>query len=63
MTAAERAPSRATTISDEWPRSFQKTYGDQEARDKYLLGAAGVAVIAALSIACQRRLSEPAEAD
>jgi hypothetical protein len=63
MKAAERAASRATAISDEWPRSFQETHGDQEARDKFLLGAAGVAVVAALSIACQRRLSEPAEAD
>lgn len=36
---------------------------DPEARDKLLLGAAGFAVIAALGIACQRRLNETVEAD
>jgi hypothetical protein len=40
--------------------AVQETISDQEARDKILLGAAGVAVVAALSIACQRRLSEKA---
>lgn len=61
MKAAERTASRATAISDEWARPFKETVGNQEARDKFLLGAAGVAVIAVLSIASQRRLSEPAE--
>jgi hypothetical protein len=63
MTAAERAASRAQITTDEWMRSSQETAGGQEARDKFLLGAAGVAVVAALGIACQRRLSEPAGAD
>ena len=40
-----------------------ETDDSQDARDKFLLGAAGVAVAAALGIACQRRLSEPADAD
>jgi hypothetical protein len=44
-------------------RPIQETAVSQEARDKFLIGAAGVAVVAALSIACQRRLSEPGDAD
>jgi hypothetical protein len=63
MRAAEQAASRATAISDEWTRPLQEVVGNEEARDKFLLGAAGVAVIAALSIACQRRFSEPAGSD
>jgi hypothetical protein len=63
MTAAERVASRATATADEWMRSIQETADSQVARDKFLLGAAGVAVAAALGIACQRRLSEPADAD
>ena len=59
---AERAASRAVAITDEWMRPIQETAGSQEARDKFLLGAAGVAVVAALGIACQRRLSEPPDA-
>ena len=41
---AERAASRAAAITDEWMRPIQETAGSQEARDKFLLGAAGVAV-------------------
>jgi hypothetical protein len=63
MKAVERAVSRASAASDEWTRPVQEAVGNQESRDKFLLGAAGVAVIAALSIACQRRLSEPTQAD
>ena len=64
MTAAERAASRAAATTNEWMmRPIQEAAGSQEARDKFLLGAAGVAVVAALGIACQRRLSEPADAD
>ena len=63
MKAVERAVSRATPASDEWTRPLQEAVGNQESRDKILLGAAGVAVIAALGIAYQRRSSEPAEAD
>jgi hypothetical protein len=58
MMVAE-APSRVAATTDEWRRPIQETAFSQEARDKFLLGAAGVAVVAALSIACQRRLSEP----
>jgi hypothetical protein len=50
--AAERTVARAGAMAE-----------DPEARDKLLLGAAGFAVIAALGIACQRRLNEPAEAE
>lgn len=60
---AARAASRASTMADEWSRPLQEAVSDQEARDKFLLGAASVAVVAALSIACQRRLSEAAEVD
>jgi hypothetical protein len=63
MEAAERAASRATAISDEWLGTVQEAAGNQESRDNFLLGAAGVAVIAALSIACQRRLNETTEAN
>jgi len=58
---AERVASRSAA-TDEWMRPIQETAESHEARDKFLLGAAGVAVIAALGIACQRRLSEPANA-
>ncbi len=62
MTAAERAASRAAATTNEWMmRPIQEAA--VEARKKFLLGAAGVAVVAALGIACQRRLSEPADAD
>lgn len=60
---AERSASRAAAITDEWMRPIQETAGSQDARDKFLLGAAGVAVVAALGIAYQRRLSEPPGAD
>ena len=59
----ERAASRSAFITDEWMRPIQETAGSQEARDKFLLGAAGVAVVAALGIAYQRRLSESPDAD
>jgi hypothetical protein len=42
---------------------IQAAASNPEARDKFLLGAAGLAVIAALGIASQRRMSEHAEAD
>jgi hypothetical protein len=50
--AAQRTVARAGAVAE-----------DPEARDKLLLGAAGFAVIAALGIACQRRLNEPAQAE
>jgi hypothetical protein len=60
MKAAERAKSRSTAVSDDW---LHDSLTNQQARDKFLLGAAGVAVVAALGIASHRRSSEPAEAD
>jgi len=50
-------------MAEDWARPVQQTIEDPEARDKLLLGAAGIAVIAALGIAYQRKLSEPAEAE
>ena len=51
----------------EGPRAFahqaQQALSDTEFRDKLLLGAAGMAVAAALSIAVQRRVQEAAAAD
>jgi hypothetical protein len=55
--------SRVGAAADEWASPLQRTMEDPEARDKLLLGAAGVAVIAALGIACQRRLRESADID
>jgi hypothetical protein len=63
MNAAELAASRATGITNGSQRSLQVSNGQDDARDQVLLGAAGVAVLAALSIAWQRRSSEPAHVD
>jgi hypothetical protein len=41
----------------------QQSMNDPAARDRLLLGAAGVAVVAALGIACQRRVAEHSQAD
>jgi hypothetical protein len=59
--AAARAKSRASVMANEWTRPVQSMVSDSQPRDKLLLGAAGVAVLAALSIAYQRRQSEQAE--
>ena len=48
---------------DEWSRPVQESLRSQESRDNLLLGTASVAVVAALGIACKRRLSEPAEVE
>jgi hypothetical protein len=63
MRAAERAASRAATTVERWKRPDQEPNGQQDARDQVLLGVAGVAVLAALSIAWQRRSNEPAGVD
>jgi hypothetical protein len=63
MRSAEMGASRATSIAEEWSRPVQETLADQESRDKLLLGAAGVAVIAALGLAVQRRMNESPRAD
>jgi hypothetical protein len=46
---------------DELWASTQSSLNDAEARDKVLLGAAGLAVVAALGFASQRRLAEKSE--
>jgi hypothetical protein len=58
--AAGTATSRAGAMAHDWSHSAQTAINDHEVRDKVLLGAAGLAVAAALSIAWQRRLSEHA---
>lgn len=62
--AAAKVADRTShdAISDEWSRPTHSN-GNEEARDKMLLGAAGFAVVAALGVALQRRMSEPADAD
>ena len=56
------------TVSDaasreQWSRPVQDAVTDQESRDKLLLGAAGLAVVAALGMAYQRRQNESADVD
>jgi hypothetical protein len=55
---ASTGMSRAADTVDKVWASTQSSMGDPEARDKFLLGAAGLAVVAALGIACQRRITE-----
>jgi hypothetical protein len=56
---ASTGTSRARDTTDQVWAFAQSSMDDAEARDKVLLGAAGLAVVAALGIACQRRLAEP----
>jgi hypothetical protein len=60
---AIQVTSLVGAVADEYSRPLQQTLTNQESRDNLLLGAAGVAVVAALGIACQRRLKEHAEAN
>jgi hypothetical protein len=60
--AAATAAARARAAVDQRWQLTQSTLSDAKARDKLLLGTAGLAVIAALGIACQRRLTEHADA-
>ena len=55
---ASTGMSRADDTADQVWASTQLSLNDAEARDKFLLGAAGLAVVAALGIACQRRIAE-----
>jgi hypothetical protein len=55
---ASTGMSRAGDTVDQVWASTQSSMNDAEARNNFLLGAAGVAVVAALGIACQRRLTE-----
>lgn len=48
----------AVSNTYETARRAQEAIGDPENRDKLLLGTAGVAIVAALGIALQRRLTE-----
>jgi hypothetical protein len=57
------AASRAGAVAKQWSRPVQEAVTDQESRDRLLLGAAGIAVVAALGVAYQRRQNEPAEVD
>jgi hypothetical protein len=59
---ARTGMSRTGGTVDELWASTQSSLNEAEARDKVLLGAAGLAVVAALGIACQRRLAEPERA-
>jgi hypothetical protein len=60
---ASNAASRAGSVAKQWSRPVQEAITDQESRDRLLLGAAGIAVVAALGMAYQRRQNEPAEVD
>jgi F0F1-type ATP synthase membrane subunit b/b' len=54
-------PGPTKTAADELsgaPSEVRHFAGEQDSRDKLLLGLAGAAVAAALGIACQRRLSD-----
>jgi hypothetical protein len=62
---SEKAQAGASASTDIATRAFQDTVAagrgvlsDQDARDKLLLGVAGLAVAAALGIACQKRMTE-----
>jgi flagellin-like hook-associated protein FlgL len=54
--ASTGMPHAADTL-DQVLESTQSSLSDAEARDNFLLGAAGLAVVAALGIACQRRIA------
>jgi hypothetical protein len=56
--SASAGKSRAEDTVDQVWASTRTSMNDSEARDSFLLGAAGLAVVAALGIACQRRLAE-----
>ena len=60
--AASSAVSRASAAMEQGWQPIQAAVSNAEARDKFLLAAAGLAVAAALGIA-SRRISEHAEAD
>jgi hypothetical protein len=60
--AAARTRSDVSSMAHDWTQPVANAFDDQEVRDKFLLGAAGVAVAAALSIAYQRRHGEQSEA-
>jgi hypothetical protein len=59
--AGSRTRSGASSMAHDWAQPVENAFSDQEVRDKFLLGAAGMAVAAALSIAYQRRHGEHSE--
>lgn len=61
--ASSLVESSSTFSEGGWNAHRANGGGTQETRDNLLLGAASVAVIAALGIACQRRLLEPSESE
>lgn len=58
--SAVQAQADASQRLNDFSTTVQNAAPD---RDSFLVGAASVAVVAALGIACQRRLSEPAHTD
>ena len=57
--AVSRFGSSAKSAVDQGSDTIYRIAQDPEERDKYLLGAAAVALIAAVGIASQRRPSDP----
>jgi hypothetical protein len=55
--SAELYANAERQVTD-WAQSSKQALRDDDTRDKLLLGAAGLAVAAALGIACQKRISE-----
>jgi gas vesicle protein len=58
---AGHATDRADRLVRETVAVGQRALSDTDSRDKLLLGVAGLAVAAALGMACQKRLTETAE--
>jgi hypothetical protein len=63
QSARSTVPTGARDAVDQLRAPIQDSMNDPAARDKLLLGAAGLAVVTALGIACQRRLTEPSQAE
>ena len=57
--AVSEFTTMAKSLVDQGSETIQRIAQNPEERDKYLLGAAAVALIAAVGIASQRHLSEP----
>jgi hypothetical protein len=61
QSSIEAIASRSAATADNVSSVMQNAFGREEVRDKVLLGAAGVAVLAALGMAYERRNSEMAD--
>ena len=55
---AEDVPARAGYVIQKASRAVEGAISDDDTRDKILLGAAGIAVAAALGIAFQRSMND-----